>query len=58
MTLELGVCLHVGHAVAAVRGELDVTVTTNRPLRASADAPKAARHPGVWTATVPGYADG
>jgi len=41
MTLELSVYLHDGHAVAAVRGELDVTTST---AAASAIAALTSRH--------------
>ena len=67
MTLELTVCVR---DVAAARGELDVLgggdagafrtieMIANRALGASSAFPERARYPGVWTATVPGYADG
>ena len=120
MTLELSVCVRDAYAVAAVRGELDITssagvmsaiaaltarhpvfgvhasadafvagiagspvagasrraeragcsvaraagafrvieVIANRALGASSDFPERARYRRVWTATVPGYADG
>ena len=35
-----------------------IEVIANRALGASADFPEAARYRGVWTAAVPGYADG
>jgi anti-sigma B factor antagonist len=44
MTLELSVCLHDGYAVAAVRGEVDVT---NSADAMSAIAALTARHQAV-----------
>jgi hypothetical protein len=35
-----------------------IEVIANRALGASADFPERARYRGVWTAAVPGYADG
>jgi hypothetical protein len=35
-----------------------IEMIANRALGVSSDSRERARYPGVWTATVPGYADG